>query len=287
MKRKLLEGYGSLKNLKINIIHFLLRMPQNIILIFSKVPVPGLVKTRLTQNTCLSENDVALIAKAMLKDTISLSSSSRADQIYLGYIPQNQKSILSRIVEDLRKDGNLNKSVEYILQEGSNFDQRFSSVVNSAFIKGANNIIVLGADLPYLEPKLLNKTFNLLSQGIKEKKVVIGPANGGGIYLVGINQEFDYRWFTEYQLFRGGVEIIQFSGFCKIKGINLALLPAFGDIDLEEDLVSLIAYIKALSISKTYSGFFYPYYTAKVIDELGLYIEEIKDKTRNRKISKK
>ena len=70
-------------------------------------------------------------------------------------------------------------------------------------------------------------------------------------------------------------------------GINLTLLPAFGDIDLEDDLVSLISYIQALSVSKTYSGFFYPNYTAKIINELGLYIEEIKDKTRYRKIGKK
>jgi len=262
-------------------------MPQNIVLIFSKVPVPGLVKTRLTQNTCLSEKDAALIAEAMLKDTISLSSKSQADQIYMGYIPQNQKSILSSIVEKVRKDGNLNKSVEYILQEGINFDERFGSVVKSALKMEPSNLIVLGSDLPYLEPKLLNKTFESLSSGNTRNKVVIGPANGGGIYLVGITQEFDFIWFTEYQLFRGGVEIIQFSDFCKTMGIDLILLPAFGDIDLEEDLVSLIAYIEALSVSKAYSGFFYPKYTAKIINELGLYIEEIKDKTRNRKISKK
>ncbi len=262
-------------------------MPQNIVLIFSKVPVPGLVKTRLTQNTCLSEKDAALIAEAMLKDTISLSSKSKADQIYIGYIPKDNELILKNIVENVRNDGNLNKPVEYILQKGSNFDERFGSVVNLAFTKGADNIIILGADLPYLDPKLLNKTFESLSSVINKKKVVIGPANGGGIYLVGINQEFNYIWFTEYQLFRGGVEIIQFSSFCKTMGINLTLLPAFGDIDLEEDLVSLISYIQALSVSKTYSGFFYPNYTAKIINELGLYIEEIKDKTRYRKIGKK
>jgi glycosyltransferase A (GT-A) superfamily protein (DUF2064 family) len=262
-------------------------MPQNVVLIFSKVPVPGLVKTRLTENTCLSESDAALIAEAMLKDTIFLSSKSQTDQIYIGYIPQNKKSILSTIVEDVRRDGNLNKKVEYILQEGSNFDERFGSVVKSVIIKGAKNIIVLGADLPYLEPKILNKTFKILSGGNKKKKVVIGPANGGGIYLVGINNEFDFKWFNQYHLFRGGVEIIQFSRFCKARGIDLILLPAFGDVDLEEDLVSLIAYIEALSVSKANTGFFYPNYTARIIDELSLYIEEIKDNTRNRKIGKK
>jgi glycosyltransferase A (GT-A) superfamily protein (DUF2064 family) len=262
-------------------------MPQNIVLIFSKVPVPGLVKTRLTQSTCLSDKDAALIAEAMLKDTIVLSSKSQADQIFVGYMPQNQKSILNNVVEKVRNDAGISQSVKYILQEGSNFDERFSSVVKSVFINGAKNIIVLGADLPYLEPKIINKTFKLLSNGNSKNKVVLGPANGGGIYLVGISDGFNSNWFNEYHLFRGGIEIIQFSNFCKYKGIDLVLLPAFGDIDVEEDLVSLISYIEALSVSREYSGFFYPTYTAKIIKELGLYIKEVKDETRNRKLSKK
>jgi glycosyltransferase A (GT-A) superfamily protein (DUF2064 family) len=262
-------------------------MAQKAVLIFSKVPVPGLVKTRLTQNTCLSNNDAAMMAEAMLKDTLSLSSKSQTDKIYIGYFPPNQKSILINVVEEVYKDGNLNHSIEYISQKGSDFDERFSSVVKSAFNHGASNIIILGADLPYLEPGLLDKAFELLSSGNIKKKIVIGPANGGGIYLVGINREFDFKWFTEHKLFRGGIEIIQFSNFCKAKGIDMILFPPFGDIDLEEDLVSLISYIEALSVSKTFTGFFYPNYTAKIIKELGLYIKEIKDITRNRKICKK
>lgn len=261
-------------------------MSKNVILIFSKVPIPGLVKTRLTQNTCLTNEDAALIAEAMLKDTISLSSKSQADQIYIGYLPEDKQSFLKEIVDEVRDDGNLNKQVKYILQKGTNFDERFESVVKSAFFKGTNNLIILGADLPYLEPKILNRSFNYLSTGTNKKKIVIGPANGGGIYLVGIDHEFDYKWFTKYQLFRGGVEISQFSALCKKEEIDLILLPVFVDIDLEEDLVSLITYIEAISVSKIHS-FSCPNYTAKIFYELGLYIKEIKDETRNRKIGKK
>ncbi|TFG15180.1 MAG: DUF2064 domain-containing protein [Promethearchaeota archaeon] len=259
----------------------------NIVLIFSKVPVPGLVKTRLAQNTVLSEKDTALIAEAMLKDTISLSAESKADQIYLGYFPQTQKPNLEKIVKTLQNEKNLDKSVEYILQKGSNFDERFGSAVNSAFLKGATNIIVLGADLPYMDPLILNKAFEYLSSGDNKRKVVIGPANGGGIYLVGINEEFNHKWFTDYHLFRGGVELSQFSLLCKNKNLDLILLPAFGDVDLEEDLVSLMAYIEALLVSKTYEGFYFPSYSAKIIDKLGLYIHEIENDTRNRRIRKK
>ena len=64
----------------------------DIVLIFSKVPVPGLVKTRLTQNTVLSEKDTALIAEGMLKDTISLRKLALEKFDY---------RILSKQVEDI------------------------------------------------------------------------------------------------------------------------------------------------------------------------------------------
>ena len=259
----------------------------NIVLIFSKVPSPGLVKTRLAQNTVLSEKDTALIAEAMLKDTISLSAESNADQIYLGYFPGTEKPYLEKLIATLQSEKNLDKSVQYILQNGSNFDERFGSVVHSAFLKGATNIIVLGADLPYMDPIILNKTFEYLSSGTNKKKVVIGPANGGGIYLVGINKEFNHKWFTKYHLFRGGIELSQFSLLSNNKNLDLILLPAFGDVDLEEDLISLMAYIDVLLVSKSYEGFYFPSYTAKIIDKLGLYIHEIENDTRNRRIGKK
>jgi glycosyltransferase A (GT-A) superfamily protein (DUF2064 family) len=262
-------------------------MPQNTVLIFSKIPIPGLVKTRLNQNTCLSKRDTAMIAEAMLKDTISFASKCRTDKIYIGYFPENKKSILLQIVEDLCKEAKLKTEIAYLPQKGYDFDERFSSVVNSAFIRGTINLIVLGADLPYLDPIILDKCFNYLSKENERRKMVIGPANGGGIYLVGINQSFNYKWFTKYQLFGGGVELSQFTKLCKSKEIELNLLPSYGDVDLEEDLVSLIAYLEALSISKNYIGFSYPIYTAEIIDELGLYIKHIHNGTRNRKIGKK
>jgi len=92
------------------------------IVIFTKVPIPGLVKTRLTQNTCLTESDSAKIAEAMLKDTISLASKTNAQNIQIGYFPKENLNKLNEIIDSLRNEGNLNKPIELILQNGSNFD---------------------------------------------------------------------------------------------------------------------------------------------------------------------
>jgi len=262
-------------------------MAQNSILIFVKVPTPGLVKTRLAENTCLSDSEVALLAEAMLKDTLLLASKSNSDIIEIGYFPEKEIETLKRIVNDISDEIFLNKKIIYHLQNGSNFDESFESVVLKSLSLGVKNLIILGADLPYLDPQVLNDSFNSLATYIGKKVIVLGPASEGGIYLVGINNEFNPKWFSKYQLFRGGIELSQFKTLCQTKKFAQILMPYYTDIDIETDLVSLILNIESLSISTDYRGFYFPYYTSEIIKNLGLYVKESKGKTRNRKIAKR
>lgn len=257
------------------------------IVIFTKIPTPGSVKTRLAQNTCLTESDSAKIAEAMLKDTISLASKTDADRIQIGYFPGEYLNILNDIIDYVRDEGNLNKPIDLILQYGSNFDQRFGSVVKESFKKEISFIIILGADLPFLDPDIINNALEILAKKIDEKPIIMGPSSGGGIYLVGITKYFNPSWFSEYQLFGSGLELSQFATFSRNQKFPLISLPPYGDIDIEEDLVSLISYIEILKNSEKTVGFYFPHYTAKIIDELKLYVIEEQNQTRRRKIAKK
>lgn len=257
------------------------------LIIFTKVPIPGLVKTRLTQNTCITEIDSAKIAEAMLKDTISLASKTDADRIQIGYFPHENLSQLNEIIDGLRIEGYLNKPIDFILQYGSNFDQRFGSVVKESLKKNMTLIVVLGADLPFLDPKIINKALENLAEKIDKKPIIIGPSSGGGIYLIGITKYFNPSWFSDYHLFRDGSELSKFATFCRDHKFPLISLPPYGDIDIEEDLVSLISYIKVLKNSEKTIGFYFPHYTDKIIKELKLEIIEEHDQTRRRKIAKK
>jgi len=257
------------------------------ILIFAKVPISGKVKTRLTHNSCLTDSDCVKIAEAMLKDTISLASQTDTDKIQIGYYPEEQLHNLNEIINCVRTQGFLNKPVELLLQTGSNFDQRFGSVVQESFKKTVSSFIGLGADLPFLDYEIINTALNLLTQKKGENPVVIGPSSGGGIYLVGLTNDFNPKWFSSYQLFRGGVELSRFTNFCRKMELPLITLPPYGDIDLEEDFISLISYITALKNSEKTIGFYFPYYTDKIIEELKLYIIEEQDQTRRRKLAKK
>ncbi len=257
------------------------------LIIFTKVPIPGLVKTRLTQNTCLTERDSAQIAEAMLKDTLSLASKTNADIIQIGYFPEENMDHLNNIIEDVRKDGNLRKPLDLILQKGYNFDQRFGSIVEKSFRKGIKYLVILGADLPFLDPQIINKALEILSEKTDENPIIIGPSSGGGIYLLGITFHFNPGWLLENDLFGGGLELSNFSSFSKDNQFPLISLPPYGDIDIEEDLVSLISYIELLNNSEKSFGFYFPNYTAKIIKDLRLSIIADHYQTRRRKIAKK
>ncbi|MFW9949455.1 MAG: DUF2064 domain-containing protein [Candidatus Thorarchaeota archaeon] len=260
---------------------------ESAVAIFTKVPIPGLVKTRLSQDTCLTELDSSKIAEAMVKDTIGLSSTTQSDRIQIGYYPSENVNKLNEIISSLKLEGYLNKPVELILQCGSDFNQRFGSIVKESFRKGVDFLVILGADLPFLDPKVIDNTLLCLANNLEDPPVIIGPSSGGGVYLVGITRAFHYNWFSKYNLFGDGPELSNFSKFCKDNRIPLITLPPYGDIDIEEDLVSLISYISILKNSEKTIGFYYPRYTANVIDDLKLYIINQDAQTRRRKIAKR
>lgn len=261
-------------------------MSKKSVLIFTKIPIAGLVKTRLSRTSLLSDLEVGLIAEAMLKDTIIIASKSKATVLEIGYYPEEGLEILENIIDSIQKTNDITIPINFYLQQGTSFDNRFESVVQASINNGNDLIVVLGSDLPYMSYLLINSAFAHLTTKNNINNVVIGPAGEGGIYLVGISRNFIPNWFSKYNLFTNGVEIIQFSKFCTLEGIELSLLTPLVDIDIEEDLVSLLGFIEGLKIAENKMNFHYPHYTAKVLESLGLYIRDIKDNTRKRKIGR-
>ncbi len=257
---------------------------KNAVIIFAKVPVAGTVKTRLILDSSLDADDAAILAEAMLKDTIVLSSESNASEIMIGFTPAEERESMERIVKEVVMERHLKRHITYCTQSGTNFDERFGSVVSAAFAKGIDNVVILGEDLPYLPPDIINHAFSFLMEERSKASVVLGPAGEGGIYLVGITRYFNPELFSIKQLFSGGIEISQFIKLCQNEGKALKLLPAFTDVDIEGDLVSLLLYIDAMKIAKNFEGFHYPSYTADAITQLRLYVLEHRGETRHRRI---
>ena len=71
-------------------------------------------------------------------------------------------------------------------QLGEGFGERLANAIENVFAEGFENVIVIGNDCPRLTNALLTSA----ADALKTQKVVLGPDQHGGVYLIGINKTF-------------------------------------------------------------------------------------------------
>ncbi len=94
--------------------------------------------------------------------------------------------------------------------------------------KGYEKVILIGSDVYSITSDILAKAFNSL----QTKEVVIGPAEDGGYYLIGMGKMvpfiFQNKQWSSDSVFQDTLQ--------DLINIPYALLPVLNDIDYEEDL---------------------------------------------------
>lgn len=187
------------------------------ILIFSKFPETGNVKTRLKM--ALGEEHCFRLHVAMMQDTLQCCSEADARVIlYLtkaGVLPFSCK-VPSRV----QVEGDL----------GFRMQQAFSEN-----LEGFESVVIVGTDSPGLTPDILEQAFDAL----KKHEFVLGPSADGGYYLIGLNRMIpeiftDIPWSTP--------DVLRLTMDRKAA----FLLQQLYDIDLPADLARLRAEIDSL-----------------------------------------
>lgn len=189
------------------------------LIVFAKRPRPGRVKTRLT--TVLSETDAAALYRAFLEDALDQYARLRADvRLYLAPGGSDGAD------EDIHRN--------QFLQEGSDLGERMLQAFAETFAAGYGRAVVIGTDHPTLPNAFIEKAFDLLDT---PQSVVLGPAEDGGYYLLGMN---DLR----PMLFRGmsyshDAVFDETVDRAAASGASLSILPAWYDVDTPQQLERL------------------------------------------------
>lgn len=193
-------------------------MSDRLLIIFSKNPVAGRVKTRLAASI---GNPDALKVYETLR-TLTGHAASKADTekavFYSDFIPET----------DLLLTGN----VMAHLQKGDDLGERMHHAFLKGFGLGFRHIVLIGTDCPDLSTFLIDRAFQHLS----DDDIVMGPARDGGFYLVGLTRPFP-------ELFLGRTwstpEVLNDSlRIARELRASCALLPALSDIDTIDDLMN-------------------------------------------------
>lgn len=141
---------------------------KNLLLIFTKNPVAGKVKTRLARD--LGNEKALQVYNFLLQHSMQVTSSLKVEK-HVYYSDE----VASRDIWD-------NAEFEKKQQHGSNLGVRMENAFREGFAEGFENIIIIGTDLYDIDSSDLENAFRELEQ----HDVVIGPAQDGGYYLLGM-----------------------------------------------------------------------------------------------------
>jgi hypothetical protein len=121
-------------------------------------------------------------------------------------------------------------------QTGDDLGERMARAFVETFAMGYERILILGTDHPTLPTAFIEVALEALSNS---RSIVIGPAEDGGYYLLGLN-DFIPELFRGMEFSHGDV-FKQTLDRIPEAGIDLTVLPGWYDVDTPDDVSRLAA----------------------------------------------
>lgn len=144
------------------------------VLVFTRTPVPGRVKTRLIP--AIGAERAARLHCAMLRRTVSIATKSGVGPVSLWCTPCERHPF----VQELGRDFELG----LFRQRGQDLGERMHAAIASQS-RYAGGAILVGSDCPCIEVQ----DFRQAAEGLREGlDAVIGPASDGGYFLIALRR---------------------------------------------------------------------------------------------------
>ncbi|MBI2361578.1 MAG: TIGR04282 family arsenosugar biosynthesis glycosyltransferase [Deltaproteobacteria bacterium] len=199
-------------------------VPTCAVAIMAKAPWPGQVKTRLCPP--LSYEEAAELYRCFLLDKIEQVKALKKATPAIAYTPEDAKSLF----EDMASP-----SFIFIPQQGVDLGSRLFSTLHQLLGLGYTKVIAIDSDTPTLSLDYIQRALTVLSE--PEIDLVLGPCEDGGYYLIGLRklhrELFDGITWSSAHVFSQTIRRAQ------AKGLNVACLPSWYDVDTPEDLQHL------------------------------------------------
>lgn len=221
------------------------------LVIFAKAPVPGQVKTRLCPP--LSPDEAASLHGSMVLDMLERSQGMASKKFDVrSSTLENRKSqtsnpeprtsnLFDRFVACFPSLDHVffkilaeRHGVRLLPQTGDDLGARMSRAIGDVFALGYRQVLAVGTDVPTLPRSTFGEALALLAS----HDLVLGPAEDGGYYLIGLRRPApelfaDIPWSSDRVL-----SLTQQKAAAL--GWRIALLPVRRDVDTIADLLALI-----------------------------------------------
>jgi len=219
-------------------------MNNSCLILFTKAPIPSLVKTRLVDKSSWNIDRVTELYEAFLMDVVETADRYVTENnfdLVISYTPKRGLNKIKELIHRLKRPINVS---HFELQEGDTFDQRMNSAFSKAFDAGYQMCVTIGGDIPTLRYEHLKSAFELLQDQkySNEKVMVIGPGIDGGVYLIGLRKNTNFNFKGVFQK-KGELDISlsEITKRARLMSIKLLETDIHYDVDVPKDMKKLKA----------------------------------------------
>jgi rSAM/selenodomain-associated transferase 1 len=187
--------------------------------IMTKAPEPGKVKTRLTPP--LTPVEAAEINKCFLRDL------GQAVATACGQSPGCGVGVYTPVGAEQAYDGILPPNFFLLAQRENDFGERLLAAVEDLFAVGFESVCLINSDSPTVPIASFTEAVGALAR--PGDRVVLGPSDDGGYYLIGLKQ-LHRRLFEEIDWSTARVLEQTLARAAEI-GVEVLRLPPGFDVD--------------------------------------------------------
>ena len=190
------------------------------VICFTRVPKPGVTKTRLLP--VLKPEQCVGLHWAFLKDLTEIYKQLDA-HLFVAYTPDPDWEVLKSVFPP----------AGYIPQKGKDLGEKMYRAIKKVADLGYEDIVLTGTDLPMMTKDHLESGFSIL----EERDIAIGPTSDGGYYLIGMKKPcrdvFQLEGYGGSSVFQNTVTAAENAG------LTVGIAMSCDDVDTPDDLWNL------------------------------------------------
>jgi uncharacterized protein len=196
------------------------------VVVMAKYPAEGAVKTRLARG--LGAARAAELSGAFMRDLEARLQAAGIPALWAVWPPE---APFERVLSEAR----------LLPQEGADLGERMAGVAQRVLADQGRPVILLGTDVPHVDLSVVRAAGATLVRG--DAEVVLGPADDGGYYLLGLRR-FVPAIFRDIEW--GGRRVCaETEARLTALGVRYRLLEPSFDVDEPGDVLRLLELLQA------------------------------------------
>ncbi len=273
-----------------------MRERKNTVLLFSKLPEVGLVKTRLTtlKDGIFPPETASVLYHCMLFDVVEIIMEALSDleleqgpigelsaggdgddeavfdtyELVISTTPAPNAQAMRKLFEDA---GAWPREFEVIVDEGKSFDEHYNHAFDQCWERGADCILSMGADMPALTKADIRFGFEQLHRlcNVPGGGIVLAPDQEMGVSVIGWTRETDFSHTGVFYNADGLTVLPAYIKYAQERDLPALWLPPIPDVDTMQDFYHNVTLVHALNYCAEFDDICPPWRTAQAFDEMG------------------